>query len=862
MSREDIKFCETVESGIVHLEDLHYELPLPFKHQKIQLPNNYVQAEKRLTGLKKRLKADARYYADYCSFMAGIIFKGYARKVNDEREDEVRRTWYLPHHWMYHPQKSKVLWPNGDLEQKADEYCMTVHLFGAVSSPACAKYALQRTADGNEDNYGTEVANTLRRNFYVDDVLKSASTEDKAIDLVKDVKEQGRRGARMAKSAVCRNGGLNLTKFVGNTERIIKSIRDEHRADNVKSLTLGQNKLPIDRALGVIWCIESDTFNFKIELKDKPCTRRGILSTISSIDDPLGFIAPVVLVGKKILQDICQSNSWDEPVDDATKNRWEKWRNELCLLESLKVPRSFKPAEFGRIVSAQLHCMSDASTCEYGQCSYVRLEDESRKVHVSFVMGKARVTPKKIVSISRLELAAATISINIGDKLKYELGYDDIKDYYWTDSTVVLGLISNESRRFHTYVANRVQLIHEYTISSQRHYVETALNTADEGSRGMSPKDFVEKSEWIGSPDFLKEPVESWLKEESYDAHVDSDSPEVKNVKVNISAVKESSDILKRLRRFSSWFKAKVAVALCLKYSGRLRDRVLAKRKVFSGLASDEEPAGASRAVQIEVADSLETDSFINALRRFISRRGSVREIHCDRGTNFIGAEAELKKAIEEIDDQEIKAELLKVSIDWIKNPASDSNFGGVWERQIRSIKNVMNGLIRERGSHLQEDSLRIFLCEAEYTINNRPLTVETISDPHSVPPLSPNMLLTGKTRLVLPPPQEFKREDLYCTKMWRRTHHVAQEFWSRWSKEYLQQLQARNKWIRPRRNFQVGDVVLLKENQSPRNRWPMAKVVATHPDDSGQVRSVTVLASNRSKLERPVNKLVLLVEA
>ena len=109
--------------------------------------------------------------------------------------------------------------------------------------------------------------------------------------------------------------------------------------------------------------------------------------------------------------------------------------------------------------------------------------------------------------------------------------------------------------------------------------------------------------------------------------------------------------------------------------------------------------------------------------------------------------------------------------------------------------------------------------------INNRPLTVETISDPHLAPPLSPSVLLTGKTRLVLPPPGESKREDLYCRKMWWRTQHMAQEFWSRWSKEYLQQLQARNKWIRPRRNFQVRDVVLLKENQSPRNRWPMAKV-------------------------------------
>ena len=82
----------------------------------------------------------------------------------------------------------------------------------------------------------------------------------------------------------------------------------------------------------------------------------------------------------------------------------------------------------------------------------------------------------------------------------------------------------------------------------------------------MSPKDFAEKSEWINGPEFLKEPVESWLKEETYEEHVDADSPDVKDFKVNASAVKENSDILKRLQRFSSWHKVKVAVALCLKY--------------------------------------------------------------------------------------------------------------------------------------------------------------------------------------------------------------------------------------------------------------------------------------------------------
>ena len=196
--------------------------------------------------------------------------------------------------------------------------------------------------------------------------------------------------------------------------------------------------------------------------------------------------------------------------------------------------------------------------------------------------------------------------------MKNELEYENIKDYYWTDSEVGLGFIGNESRRFHTYVANRVQLIHKHTTPSQWHYMETALNTADEGSRDTSPKDFMEKSEWIKGPDFLKEPVESWWKEETYEEHVDSDSLEFKNVKVNTSAVKESNDILKRLEWLSSWFKAEMAVAYCLKYKRSLRDRVLAKRKVSCGVASEEGPAGPndvnSTSSQVNVTDLQEAE--------------------------------------------------------------------------------------------------------------------------------------------------------------------------------------------------------------------------------------------------------------
>ena len=136
-------------------------------------------------------------------------------------------------------------------------------------------------------------------------------------------------------------------------------------------------------------CIENDSFNFRITLKDKPCTKRGILSTVSSIFDPLGFVAPVLLEGKKILQELCKENTgWDDPVPDAVKLRWEKWRSDLRHIQELSVPRCYKPKHSGHVVKTELHHFSDASNKGYGQCSYLRLIDEQGNIQCSFVIGK------------------------------------------------------------------------------------------------------------------------------------------------------------------------------------------------------------------------------------------------------------------------------------------------------------------------------------------------------------------------------------------------------------------------------------------------------------------------------------------
>lgn len=144
---------------------------------------------------------------------------------------------------------------------------MTVHLFGATSSPGCANYALKTSANDEKD-LGPEAANFIQKDFYVDDGLKSVESVHDAVNLIKDTKE------------ICRRGGFKLHKFTSSHKEVIEAIPIEDRAEGIQNINLDKEPLPMERALGVQWCIEKDSFQFRIVLKDRPCTRRGILSTV------------------------------------------------------------------------------------------------------------------------------------------------------------------------------------------------------------------------------------------------------------------------------------------------------------------------------------------------------------------------------------------------------------------------------------------------------------------------------------------------------------------------------------------------------------------------------------------------------
>lgn len=185
---------------------------------------------------------------------------------------------------------------------------MCVHLFGAASSPGCANFGMKQMASDNETEFGTDVANFVRHNFYVDDGLKSVSTISDAVTLIQKSKE------------MCQKSGRRLHKFLSNSKDVLKDIPQNERAKVLENVDLLHDKLPVEKTLGIQWCIESDSFQFKIVLNDRPLTRRGVLSTLSSVYDPLGLISPFILVGNQILQEMCRNQiDWDSPIPDTLR---------------------------------------------------------------------------------------------------------------------------------------------------------------------------------------------------------------------------------------------------------------------------------------------------------------------------------------------------------------------------------------------------------------------------------------------------------------------------------------------------------------------------------------------------------------
>ena len=228
-------------------------------------------------------------------------------------------------------------------------------------------------------------------------------------------------------------------------------------------------------------------------------------------------------------------------------------------------------------------------------------------------------------------------------------------------------------------------------------------------------------------------------------------------------------------------------------------------------------------AVHIEVAHNLDTDAFLNSFRRFIARRGSPELIRSDNGSNFVSGERELNRSIKEWNQEKIADFFLQRNVQWVFNPPCGSHHGGPWERCIRTVRKVLNALVREQV--LDDEGPSTFMCEAESIVNSRPLT-KVLDDTSDLEPLMPNHLLLFRYSQSFHP-GIFAKADIYSRRRWRQVQYLSDVFWPRWVKEYLPTLQERQKWFRPCENFQIGDIVLLTDKKSPRGLWPLTHITS-----------------------------------
>ncbi len=1039
MSWEDRRFIKIMEEGIRKNSSGNWEMPLPFRSRNVMMPNNREQAANRLQSLLRSFKRRPQMEKDYFEFLGKVIARGHAELVPDvvaEKDGDVSTSnlWYLPHFGIYHPKKpdqirvvfdssceyegmslNKVLLPGPDLmnsllgvlmrfrqenvgamcdveqmfhsfhvdpshrdflrflwyrdndpTQEIAEYRMTVHLFGNSPSPAVATFGMRRTAHDGEEAYGAEAKRFICKDFYVDDGLTSQPTDEEAVNLVK------------AAQAALATANLRLHKVASNSTAVMEAFPAEDRAKDFRDLDLRQDTLPAQRTLGVQWNLQEDTLTFRVSPPDKPFTRRGVLSVVNSVYDPLGLAAPVVLVGKLLLQQLVlrgrkkqndEPLGWDDPLPEDLKRRWLCWREELPGLENISAGRCYHPKDFGLVIRTEIHAFSDASTDGIGTAVYLKQINERDEVCVTLAFGQSRVAPAQPTSIPRLELCAAVLSTQAVKKVKKELDIEIHDVVFYTDSKVVLGYIKNDARRFHVYVANRVQAIRNASEPEQWRYVDTSTNPADLASRGVTVKALLQ-SDWLSGPAFLKRNPPHTSKADQHIADVDENDPEVRrNVNAYATSSTKTSRLeSKRFERFSEWSKlqramgslierarrfkmksnsraptrnhemcesqrndtsaydateqaAKVIIRAAqneafaaeieilkkesdrgpesrellkrrrkllrnskisrldpfvdqdgiLRVGGRLHradlayeerhpvilpkkhhvtellirhhhkrvhhqgrlitlgairqagywvigghrmvssilhacvtcrrlrgglltqhmadlpaDRIepsppftnvgmdvfgpwLIRTRKLRGGAAESKRWGlvftclSSRAIHIEVLQSMDASSFINALRRFFAIRGPAVLLRCDCGTNFTGANTELKEALGEMQYAKVERYVREEGCRWESNPPHASHFGGAWERQIGTIRRVLDAMLLNIGrSQLDHELLVTLMAEVTGIVNNRPITAIP-SDVDQPTPLTPATLLTMKKRPLVAPPGNFTRPDLYA---------------------------------------------------------------------------------------------------
>ncbi|KAM8718572.1 hypothetical protein ACLKA7_001302 [Drosophila subpalustris] len=629
------------------------------------------------------------------------------------------------------------------------------------------------------------------------------------------------------------------------------------------------------KALGIYWMSQSDQFQFAFNVKcGTTITKRTVLSELAQVFDPLAFLSPMLILGKIFVQELWLLNhNWDEELPPSYAKQWQRYREELKLIEQCSLPRSVVPISF-EVDTLELFGFSDASNRAYGGAIYARVRNKDGSISVRLVTAKSKVAPVRVTSLPRLELQGALLMVRLMAKVTTCIHLNVSQARYFTDSTIVLSWLSSHASRWTTFVGNRVAEIQESTNIRDWFKIESKLNQADIVSRGLYPNDLSNSTLWWHGPEFLRKPEDDWADTQW---------------RCNLETVPEKRKGTFSLTKY--WIincrkLARNAVRSCIicfrlrpvlgnQLMGALpKGRVQGNIHPFQRAGLDfggpiwmhfnmrgKRPVKVylcvfvcflTKACHIEIVSDLSANAFIAALKRFFARRGLSSDLYCDNATNFVGASRELDRNFDHSDQSLINDECSQRGINFHFIPPRSPHFGGLWESAVKIAKQLL--VKCANSTALNYEDLSTAVTQVEAVMNSRPLHPLS-ADPNDLEALTPGHFLVGRPLNSLVEPWDETLVKLSLTNHWKRILVVHNMFWRRWKTEYLTLIQERAKWKIAASNIQLGTLALIAEDNAPPGQWLLGRVSELHAGSDGAVRVVT-LKTKTGFLKRNVHRI------
>lgn len=566
-SRQDQDAIDLLEARTTRIEIdgvFRYATPLLRKRDmpSLQAPKEAVLPSLRST--ERRLARDPGRAKAYSEEIEKLVKAGSVKKVNPDEWNNEGESWFIPHPMVTHNSKNRVVFNcsyqyrgqslnelllpgptlgasllgvllrfrehvvaiSGDIkgmfhqvrllpedrpllrfvwrdsrDESPQVFEWQVLPFGTTCSPCCATFALQRHLN-NHSQPGEDVRFSVERNFYVDNCLQSLPTPEHARELIDKLRQ------------VLASGGFDLRQWASNMPSVVNHLPTEARSDS-SELWLAEDKASFpESTLGLSWCCQTDSLGYKHrKVEYTVTTLRNIYRVVASQYDPLGFILPYTTRAKMLIRQLWEKHrDWDDPLlPQDLLQAWKEWEGELQYLSQVTLPRAYLPNGADTAgITREVHVFCDASEQAYGSVAYLRTVDKQGQAHLSFLLARSRVAPKRLHSMPRLELCAALTGAQLARLLEKELTLQIDQVILWSDSTTVLTWLKSESCRFKVFVGTRVAEIHELTARNAWRYVDSASNPADDLTRGKCLKNLVESNRWSQGPPFLLLSPSKW----------------------------------------------------------------------------------------------------------------------------------------------------------------------------------------------------------------------------------------------------------------------------------------------------------------------------------------------------------------